>query len=332
MRALQRLGVTITQPRASARGRWLGVENAWATYQEQQVLGADTYDTEESWDAQFLVRADYALAPWRGENYGTQRVNADEPTFEPAIGVAQNGYSPAAFDGTADILRTSVPVETLLGGGSTLTCLAVVKVNSAPAPTSFGFESPCVFVTESSATIGLCVSSSGVAFGVYDSIAGWLQTAWVPLTAGAYNVVQAEADGSNLRIRVNGGAWSASVAYTAIAADPTNVLVIGADYTGATNYLDGDVLEIGFGTRVCDATEHAAQNTYAVTRYGLASKRCLVLLDGALRELPTSAPYGLRVILSGGALVTSVAGGKSLVVDAGALREATAGEVVLVPP
>lgn len=88
----------------------------------------------------------------------------------------------------------------------------------------------------------------------------------------------------------------------------------------------------GFGTRVCDATEHAAQNTYAVTRYGLASKRCLVLLDGALRELPTSAPYGLRVILSAGALVTSVASGKSLVVDGGALRESTAGEAVLVPP
>jgi len=327
MRALHRLGVLSTRLRAA-----LDPTNPWAAYQEQQALGADTYDTEESWDAQFLLRADYALAPWRGENYGAERVNADEPTFEPAIGVAQNGYSPANFDGVSSILRTAIPVQTLLGGGSTLTCLAVVKVNSAPAPTSFGFESPCIFVTENSATIGLCVSSSGVAFGVYDDVAGWLQTAWVPLTAGAYNVVQAEADGSNLRIRVNGGAWSSPVAYTAIAADPANVLIIGADYLGTTNILDGDVLEIGFGTRVCDATEHASQNTYAVTRYGLASKRCLVLLDGALRELPTSAPYGLRVILSAGALVTSVASGKSLVVDGGALRESTAGEAVLVPP
>lgn len=332
MRALQRLGVLTTRPRASARGRWLGVEHPWATYQEQQALGTDTYDTEESWDAAALWRASYSGVPWLGQNYGTSRVNATEATFTPAIGTAQNGYRPANFDGTADILRTSVPVQTLLGGASALTALAVVKVNSAPAPTSFGFESPCVFVTESSATIGLCVSSSGVAFGVYDSIAGWLQTPWVPLTAGVYNVVQAQADGFELKIRVNGGAWSAGVAYTSIAADPTNVLIIGADYTGATNYLDGDVLEIGFGTRVCDATEHAAQNTYAVTRYGLASKRCLVLLDGALRELPTSAPYGLRVILSAGALVTSVATGKSLLIDAGNIREATAGESVLVPP
>lgn len=332
MRALQRLGILTTQRGRAGLGRWLGVEHPWVEYQEQQALGTDTYDTEESWDASALWRASYSGVPWLGQNYGTSRVNADEATFTPAIGTAQNGYRPANFDGTADILRTSVPVETLLGGASTLTALAVLKVNSAPAPTSFGFESPCIFVTESSATIGLCVSSSGVAFGIYDSIAGWLQTPWVPLTAGVYNVVQAQADGSEIKIRVNGGAWSAGVAYTSIAADPANVLIIGADYTGATNYLDGDVLEVGFSYRVCDAVELAAQNTYAIARYGLSTLRCLVLLDGHLRQLPTSAPYGLRVILSAGALVTSVASGKSLVVDGGALRESTAGEAVLVPP
>jgi len=276
-------------------------------------------------------RANFTGSPWPGVASAGSSAGRDlsEAVTPPVGGATQNGYTPADFGGVASLLRTADPAEGTYLGATTCTIHAVVEVRSAPAAGTYVFDDPCIIVTESSATIALGVSSSGVSFGVYTS-GGPVQTAYVALSPG-YHRIQARLDGTNASVRVDGGAWT-SVAATDIAADPTNVLLVGADYTGAAQALDAKVLELGVSDQSFSDTELNAVDLAAVVRYGLASKRCLVLLDGALRELPTSAPYGLRVILSGGALVTSVAGGKSLVVESGALREATAGEVVLVPP
>jgi hypothetical protein len=61
--------------------------------------------------------------------------------------------------------------------------------------------------------------------------------------------------------------------------------------------------------------------------------RCIVLKDGALQELPASAPYGARLILTAGVLTAAPSGGTSLVYDRtlAAIRQAAAGEAVLTP-
>jgi hypothetical protein len=64
---------------------------------------------------------------------------------------------------------------------------------------------------------------------------------------------------------------------------------------------------------------------------GGVSRRCLVLLDGELREYPTSGPSGSRVILSSGVLTVAPAGGTSLVIDGGTIREANGGDSVVTP-
>jgi len=60
--------------------------------------------------------------------------------------------------------------------------------------------------------------------------------------------------------------------------------------------------------------------------------RCLVVLDGEIREMPRVAPYGARIVVgAGSALVTAVTSGKSLVVSSGATVEAPAESVMATP-
>lgn len=63
------------------------------------------------------------------------------------------------------------------------------------------------------------------------------------------------------------------------------------------------------------------------------SLRCIVLLDGVLRELPTAGPTGARVRLDANGRFTTANGGNSLVLDTstGWIREAAPGETVLTP-
>lgn len=59
---------------------------------------------------------------------------------------------------------------------------------------------------------------------------------------------------------------------------------------------------------------------------------CLVLLDGEVREVPDTAPFGLRVVLSAGSRETSGTVGKSLVLVSGAVVEIPNEEDARVPP
>ena len=213
-------------------------------------------------------RADFTSAPWVSvsTNGPSNARVLEEATFPPAAGTTQNGYAPADFDGTSAILRTDLPAEGVYIGATTCTIHAVVNVRSAPAPAALVFDDPCVLVTAASATLALGVSSSGVAFGIYTS-AGPVQPPRVALSAG-YHVIQARLDGTNASVRVDGGAWT-SVAATDFAADPTNVLIAGADYTGAAQFLDALILEVGITDQALTDAELDAAEAAAVTRYAL---------------------------------------------------------------
>jgi hypothetical protein len=167
-----------------------------------------------------------------------------------------------------DVLRTANPAEDYIGTGNACTFMAVVKVNSAPAPGTYVWDDPCLFVTENSATIALGISSSGVAFGVYTS-GGPVQTSYVSLSAG-YHVIQARMDGTDARVRVDGGTWQ-TVAATDIASDPTNLLVVGSDLTAAAAALDGDVQFLAVIDQALSNAELDALNSWALVEFGLVS-------------------------------------------------------------
>ena len=112
-------------------------------------------------------RANYTGSPWPGETTlgpsGTRDLT--EAISPPAGGAAQNGYTPADFNGTLNLLTADGTGEDYIGA-ATVTVHAVVWVNSAPTAATFAFEDPCIIVTQNSAIIALGVSSSGIRFGV----------------------------------------------------------------------------------------------------------------------------------------------------------------------
>lgn len=61
--------------------------------------------------------------------------------------------------------------------------------------------------------------------------------------------------------------------------------------------------------------------------------RCIVLLNGTLKVMPTVPPYGLRVIVGTEGYKVAAAGGKSLVYDTAtfSIRQERSGETIITP-
>ena len=248
--------------------------------------------------------------------------NLTEGTNPPTGGTVQNGYTPGLFDGTNDLLTADLTADDYIGASS-VTVHAVVWVNSAPAPSTYAFEDPCVIVAQYSGIYGLGVSSSGVRFGVYLST-GYVETAPVALSTGAWHVIQARYDGTNVSVRVDGGAWTDAAATDPFAAGGFPALV-GVDIVGTTQFLDGEILELGIHDGALSDVECDALYSYAIARYGTVvyTSRCITTYLGRLVECPDVGPFGLRLVLSGGVRTTATAGGKSLVLVGGSIVEAS---------
>lgn len=187
-----------------------------------------------------LWRPSFASSPWAGVASAGSSSGEDllEATNPPSTGTAQNGKTPARFDGVNDILSTE-SIDSVYIDSTAFTVHAVVKVLSTSAPQTYYWDEPCLLVQPSSAGIAIGISSSGVGLEVYDS-GGAQQTARVALHGG-YNVIQAKYDGTNAKIRANGGAWQS------VAADSVYIsggaLQLGTDYTGSV-FLHAEVFEL----------------------------------------------------------------------------------------
>lgn len=195
--------------------------------------------TDYAWRG--LWRASFASSPWAGtasagSSSGEELAEATNP---PSTGTAQNGYTPARFDGVNDVLTTESADTTYLATMA-FTVHAVIKVLSTSAPQAYYWDEPCLLVQPSSAGIAIGISSSGAGLEVYDS-GGAQQTARVALHAG-YNVIQAKYDGTNAKIRANGGAWQ-SVAADSVYLSGSLQLQVGTDYTNSV-FLHADLFEL----------------------------------------------------------------------------------------
>ena len=278
-------------------------------------------------------RAQFSGSPWLGVTTAGASGGRDltEATNPPTAGTAQNGWTPANFNGTNQLLTAPGVVEDYHGAAE-VTITVVAKVNSVPAPGAYTWDDPCFLVTQTGGTIALGVCSSGVSFLIYTS-GGPVQTGYVAFTTGVYHVFQARMDGTNASVRVDGGAWT-SAAAADIAASGGQPLLIGTDLTGTTAFIDADLLEIEIGSTAFSDVELGAVLAYAQARYFPAAytSRCIELYNGQLRECPDTGPYGARVILTAGTRVTAPTGGKSLILSSGYITEAASEVGVRTPP
>lgn len=209
------------------------------------------------------VRAAYTGSPWTGvaSAGGSSGRNLTEASNPPT---ATSGY--ADFDGTDDTLAAGVTNATLFGSSGSF--FALVWVDAAPAPAASNYDRGTIFTDPTNAETTFGVSTSGFEVSVLDDTVSYVSPATPKAcSTGAWHLVQAKWDGSNLKTRVDSGAWSSDACgpMTTLSASNPNV---GKTYSGA--FFDGRIRELGCSTTALSDADFTNLVSYMNTTYGLS--------------------------------------------------------------
>ena len=215
-------------------------------------------------------RASYSGSPWAptaSTGPSGSNGNLAEATNPAAVGSAQNGYTPAAFDGTNDELSNVNLLSTFVNAGAgSAVVLFYAASASAAAPAWQPYDDPGLLVQSGGGTTwGINYSTMGVRVGLYDGT--WRDLA-VAAPTGSYHLAQVKWDGATLKVRVDSGSWSSLAAGNC---DPTAAggsLTAGRNYSSAA-FFNGSVLEVLLTSNVLDDATFDNLKTYFATRYGL---------------------------------------------------------------
>jgi hypothetical protein len=249
--------------RASAGGFLFPI---WANSGASSSFDPTTLSLEGYW------RASWGGSPWSptasAGGSGNSLRTLTEASNPPAVGAAVNGLTPADFDGTNDVLNTSVTLNTFVGSfAGTLWVLFNADVASLPqggGSTAEPYEQPGIVSTAGSGYWILGYNTDGVVAASND---GAYKAVTRSAATGGWRLAQMRIGSSQLELRVNGGAWS-SVAFGSIGSR-TSTIVVGSNYNG-TRFFNGKILEIAFApTALSDATLDNVR-TYCGARYGVS--------------------------------------------------------------
>ncbi len=216
-------------------------------------------------------RASYAASPWVGTASlgisGTK--NLTEATNPPAAGSTLNGYTPAEFDGTNDVLTAAGQINNYMssaaGAGWALVYLDVNNTNAAGTDSNRMLFS----TVGGTAAMGLDFrSSQGARISLYD---GAYKSAYKAITTATWALLAWRWNSTTLAIGVNeapGAAGGASsIACGAIlAAD--GAFKFGQNYYGSI-FFDGKVADVGFANTLTDDDLENVKR-YINLRYNLA--------------------------------------------------------------
>lgn len=186
-----------------------------------------------------------------------------ELTNKPSSGTAVNGFNPATFDGVNDKLggaAVSTYMTVAAYAGWALVNVSSISTNSA-APALYDN----VTIWSNGAFGGLVLRSTGtVTLFHFD---GSQQEVAASFSTATWQLVQWKYDGTNLKVRVNGGARSSTAAGSL--SDLTSTFYLSNRYDGTAD-LPADVLEVGLiDSALSDANEDNVLS-YARSRYALA--------------------------------------------------------------
>jgi len=215
-------------------------------------------------------RASYSGSPWTpSASAGTSGANGalTEATDPPAVGTAQNGFTPAAFDGTNEQLANASLLDAFVsaGTGSALVLFLATQA-SAAAPPGQPYDDPGLVVQSGGGTTwGINYSTAGVRVGFYDGT--WRDLA-VSASVGAYHLAQVKWDGVTLRLRVDSGAWSSLAAGPCDPSAAGGTVTAGRNYASAT-FLEGRILEVVLANAALGDATFDSLKSYMNARYGL---------------------------------------------------------------
>lgn len=217
-------------------------------------------------------RANYSASPWVGlaTAGASGGRNLTEGTNPPTTGTAQNGYTPAAFDGVNDRL-SYVGAEDIIGDNTGWTYHGVWKFGSLDAPSGAAINDPCIFALGPfSAAVALSVNSNGIALVQYDLGGTPYETTRVSVSTGQYYRIQARWNASTgiIWLRVDAGTPVTVSGVADIADASAENLIVGANYD-LTAFLDAECLETDWLAYAETDVELDALDAYSVARYAL---------------------------------------------------------------
>lgn len=213
----------------------------------------------EAWT--LWVRGAYAGSPWSGTaSAGASGSRAlSEPTNAPSVGASLNGYASASYDGTNDILSNTSTITNFITSAA---WSAAALVNIAAVGSTY----PNI-IGDSGGYWGLGTrNNSGNKFYAYQYDGGGAKYLETALTLSTWTFVQAKYDGANLRLRLNGGAWSTLATGGILVVSGT--LFTGRNYA-SSSYLNGLVQELILATTAKSDTVFDNLWSYVQARYGI---------------------------------------------------------------
>lgn len=208
---------------------------------------------------------DYAASPW----VGTASAGASggrtltEATNPPAAGAAVNGHAPADFDGSNDKLASALTLGDFISS-SHWSMWALAWVDNAFASGGAGtlYTNPAFFVDTPNAYLTAGFSSDGMA--LYHNAAEYA----VAQATGAWALLQWKYDGTDIKLRVNAGAWVGTNSTNI--PDVTGTMLMGVRYDGGTTFLDGKILDFGVADSLINDATFDDILSYARAQYALA--------------------------------------------------------------
>jgi hypothetical protein len=217
-------------------------------------------------------RGSFAASPWAGvaSAGASNGRNLTEGTNAPAAGAAVNALTPADFDGTNDKLSSGVtPADLFTDTAYTIILLVYVDAFTTTDPGATAAYAAPGFV-DSLGNGAPCAGISGTgAAGVWR--AGHYDGAWksaaVAIATGAWSMLAARYNGTNIQVSLNGGAWTSTAAGTV--ASLTGTMVLGMDQS-TTIFLDGKVLEVMTADTALVDGDVADIKSYFDDRYALS--------------------------------------------------------------
>ena len=216
-------------------------------------------------------RASYAGSPWTPTaSAGTSASNGNltEATNPPGVGTAQNGFTPASFDGVDDQIASANLLSTFVNAGTgSAVVLFLATAATAAAPAGSPYVDPGLVIQfDGGTTWGINYSTAGVRVGFYD---GAWQDLSVAASTGAYHLAQVKWDGTTLKLRVDSGAWSSLAAGNCAPGAVGGFLALGLNYA-STEFFQGVILETMLANTTFDDATFDNLKSYVNAQYGLS--------------------------------------------------------------
>ncbi len=209
-------------------------------------------------------RGNYTSGTWTGTaSAGTSGGRTLDAGIAPATGTAQNGITPALFDGATTFLTSTGKTLADFFTASAGTLIVLAKPTVAAANVAAAASNPGLVRGGSFLSMGF--SDSGLRVGLFDT--GFVTPAAVAATNNAYHLFAMKWDGASVYASVDGAAW------VSIACGPIGSLANAFDIgcSGAPAFLTGSEMEvIAAASVLSDATIFTNIKGYINTRYALS--------------------------------------------------------------